>query len=255
MKIISWNVNGIRAIAKKGLTDFLKKETPDILAIQEIKISLAKKELEDFDFADYEEFWNPAERPGYSGTLILYKKELKPLSQKNGFDIKKFDMEGRCQTLELKDFYFINTYFPNANHELSRLPYKLEFNREILKYIKKLEKKKPVIITGDFNVAHQEIDLARPKDNEGSAGFTLSERQFMTEFLNNNFIDTFRYAQPEKIKYSWWSYRAGARTRNIGWRIDYFCVSKKIIKKIKEADILDKVLGSDHAPIIIKIDN
>jgi len=255
MKIISWNVNGIRAIAKKGLTDFLKKETPDILAIQEIKISLAKKELEDFDFADYEEFWNPAERPGYSGTLILYKKELKPLSQKNGFNIKKFDTEGRCQTLELKDFYFINTYFPNANHELSRLPYKLEFNRKILKYIKKLEKKKPVIITGDFNVAHQEIDIARPKDNEGSAGFTLSERQFMTEFLNNNFIDTFRYAQPEKIKYSWWSYRAGARTRNIGWRIDYFCVSKKIIKKIKEADILDKVLGSDHAPIIIKIDN
>ncbi|HPT08469.1 MAG TPA: exodeoxyribonuclease III [bacterium] len=255
MKIISWNINGIRAIAKKGLVDFLKKENPDILALQEIKISSAKKELEDFDFNNYEEFWNPAERPGYSGTLILYKKELKVLSKKNGFDIKKFDIEGRCQTLELKNFFFINTYFPNSNHELSRLPYKLEFNRELLKYIKKLEKKKAIIITGDFNVAHQEIDIARPKDNEGSAGFTKAERDFMTEFLNNGLLDTFRYKQPKKIKYSWWSFRAGARARNIGWRIDYFCVSKKIIKKIKEADILDKVLGSDHAPIIITLDN
>ncbi|MFA5420883.1 MAG: exodeoxyribonuclease III [Patescibacteria group bacterium] len=253
MKILSWNINGLRAIIKKDFEFFLKKENPDIICLQEIKISEDKKVLEKFDFKDYEEFWNCAERPGYSGTLILYKKELNILKEQKGLGIEKFDNEGRLQTIELKDFYLINTYFPNSNNLLSRLPYKLEFNNEVLKYLKKLEKKKPIIITGDLNVAHKEIDLARPKANEGSAGFTKEERAWMDLFISNDFIDTFRYFNPEKIQYSWWSYRGGARYKNVGWRIDYFCVSKKIIKKIKKSYILDKVLGSDHAPIGIEI--
>ena len=255
MKIISWNINGIRAVVKKGFVDFLKKEKPDILVLQEIKISQAKKELEAFDFANYEEFWFPAQRPGYSGTLALYKKNLNIISLKNGIGLEKFDNEGRIQTIELKDFYLINTYFPNSNHELSRLPYKLEFNNELLKYLKKLEKNKPIILTGDLNVAHQPIDLARPKDNEGNPGYTKEERDWMTKFLKNDFIDTFRFLNPEKIKYSWWSYRFNVRAKNIGWRIDYFCVSKKLIKKIIKSDILDQVMGSDHAPIILEIKN
>lgn len=253
MKIMSWNINGIRAVVQKGFTTFLNKELPDIIGLQEIKISNDKKTLEKFDFAGYEEFWNCAQRPGYSGTLILYKTGLKVLSQKNGIGIDKFDIEGRVQTIELKDFYFVNTYFPNSNPELSRLSYKLEFNKELAKYLKKLEKKKSVILTGDLNVAHQEIDLARPKENVGNPGFTYEERDWMTDFLNNNFVDTFRTLHPKTEKYSWWSYRAGARQKNIGWRIDYFCVSKKLIKKIKVSDILDKTLGSDHAPIILEI--
>ena len=253
MKIISWNVNGIRAIMKKDFLSFIEKEQPDILAIQEIKIGEDKKKLAEFDFVNYEEFWHSAQRPGYSGTLLLYRQGLKILSRKNGLDIKKFDDEGRVQTIELDKYYIINTYFPNSNHELSRLPYKLEFNEELLKYLKKLEKKKPVIITGDFNVAHEEIDLARPKDNIGNPGFTEEERLWMSKFLNAGFIDAFRQLHPKKIKYSWWSYRAGARRKNIGWRIDYFCVSKKIIGKIKESDILDNISGSDHAPIIIDL--
>ena len=253
MKIISWNINGIRAIMKKDFIGFLNKENPDVLAVQEIKIADNKKELANFDFPNYEEFWHSAQRPGYSGTLFLYRKGLKVKDKKNGLGIKKFDDEGRIQTLELEKYYLINTYFPNSNHELSRLPYKLEFNQELLKYLKKLEKKKPIIVTGDFNVAHEEIDLARPKENVGNPGFTKEERLWMTEFLEAGFIDTFRYLHPKTIKYSWWSYRAGARRKNIGWRIDYFCVSKKIIKNIKEAEILDKISGSDHAPVIITL--
>lgn len=253
MKIISWNINGIRAVVKKGFKDFLEKERPDILVLQEIKISDDKKNKEEFDFSDYEEFWNSAQRPGYSGTLILYKKELKVLKKENGLKIEKFDNEGRVQTLELKDFYLINTYFPNSNHELSRLGYKLDFNNELEKYLKKLAKKKPVILTGDLNVAHQEIDLARPKENIGNPGFTYEERNWLTNFLKDDFIDTFRYLHPKKIKYSWWSFRSGARIKNIGWRIDYFCVSKKLIKKIERADILDQITGSDHAPIVLEI--
>jgi exodeoxyribonuclease III len=253
MKILSWNVNGLRAIIKKGFEEFLEKEKPDILCLQEIKISEDKKILEKFDFKDYKEFWNCAKRPGYSGTLILYKKELKVLDEQKGLDTEKFDDEGRLQTIELKDFYLINTYFPNSNGLLSRLPYKLEFSKEVLKYLKKLEEKKPIIVTGDFNVAHKEIDLARPKANEGSAGFTKEEREWMDFFISNNFVDTFRHFHPDKIQYSWWSYRGGARFRNVGWRIDYFCTSKKIIKNIKKSYILDEILGSDHAPVGIEL--
>lgn len=254
MKIISWNINGIRAIAKKGFKDFLNQEKPDIICLQEVKISETVKDQTEFDFAGYEEYWNCAQRPGYSGTAILVKSGFKKvLGIQSGFGVKKFDDEGRAQFLELPNFYLVNVYFPNANHELSRLGYKLDFNKSLLKYLKKLEKKKPVVITGDYNVAHKEIDLARPKENVGSPGFTKEERNWMEKFLQAGYIDTFRQVNGDKIQYSWWSYRANARVRNVGWRIDYFCVSDKLKDKVKEAYILDKVMGSDHAPVGLKI--
>ncbi|MDP2944693.1 MAG: exodeoxyribonuclease III [bacterium] len=254
MKIISWNVNGIRAVAKHGLADFLKSQKPDILCLQEIKISDATRLRTEFDFAGYTECWNSAERPGYSGTAILTREGLKGIKGvKPGFGIEKFDKEGRLQTLESEKFFLLNIYFPNSNHELSRLNYKLEFNDALLKYVKKLERLRPVIITGDFNVAHEAIDLARPEDNEGSAGFTPAERAWMAEFLKAGFIDTFRAKNGKKIQYSWWSFRMRARARNIGWRIDYFCVSAKLKEMVKKAYILDKITGSDHAPIGLEI--
>jgi len=254
MKIISWNINGIRAIAKKGLADFLRLQKPDILCLQEIKISAATKNQTKFDFAAYTEYWNHARRPGYSGTAILVRENFKGVKMvKAGIGIEKFDLEGRVQTAELTKFYLLNVYFPNAGAELSRLDYKLEFNDALLRYIKKLERKKPVVVTGDFNVAHQAIDLARPKGNEGSAGFTAAERNWLTEFLAAGFIDTFREKNRRKIQYSWWSFRAAARARNVGWRIDYFCASAKLKRMIKKAYILDKIFGSDHAPVGLEL--
>jgi exodeoxyribonuclease-3 len=254
MKIISWNVNGIRAVAKKGFIAFLRAAKPDILCLQEIKISDSARNETEFDFAGYTEYWNCAERPGYSGTAILVRAGLGGVAGvKNGFGLKKFDAEGRVQTLETAKFYLLNIYFPNANRELSRLPYRLEFNEALLKYIKKLEKVKPVIVTGDFNVAHQEIDLARPTENEGNAGFTKEERSWMVKFLKSGFIDTFRALNGDKIQYSWWTWRALARERNVGWRIDYFCVSAKLKRTLKKAYILDQVTGSDHAPVGLEI--
>ena len=265
MKIISWNVNGIRAVIKKGFLEFLKVEKPDILCLQEIKISDSARKKESrvlgIDFPNYQEFWNSAKRPGYSGTAVLVKssKVHKVKSCRNGFGIKEFDQEGRVQTLEFDNFYLVNTYFPNANHELSRLKFKIEFSDKLLRYLKKLEAStssaqgKPIIITGDFNVAHEEIDLARPKDNVGNPGFTHEEREWMTKLLKAGFIDTFRHFHPESREYTWWSYRFNARVRNIGWRIDYFCVSDKIIKLIKEAYILNNIYGSDHCPVAIEI--
>ncbi len=254
MKIISWNINGIRAVVKKGFKGFLESEYPDILCLQEVKISDAVKNTTEFDFAGYKEYWNCAKRPGYSGTAVLVREGFKDVIEvKNGFGLDKFDDEGRVQTLELKDFYLLNIYFPNANPELSRLDYKLEFNRSLLNYLKKLERKKPVIVTGDLNVAHQEIDLARPKENVGSPGFTPEERAWMDEFLQSGFIDTYRELNGDKAQYSWWSFRAAARERNVGWRIDYFCVSAKLKRRLKKAYILDKVRGSDHAPVGLEL--
>jgi len=261
MKIISWNVNGIRAVAKKGLADFLQKAEPDVLCLQETKISDSKREEHVFDFVNYTEYWHSARRPGYSGVLVLVKKGIKVLSHETKIGVNKFDEEGRVIILELEKFYLVDAYFPNANHELSRLDYKLEFNDAVLSYVKKLEKNpstslrtgKPVIICGDFNVAHEEIDIARPKDNIGNAGFTKEERNWMTKFLQAGFIDTFRFKNPKLIKYSWWSYRFFARQKNIGWRIDYFCVSRKLKDKIKKADIMTEVLGSDHCPIALEL--
>lgn len=254
MKLISWNVNGIRAVAKKGLAAFLLEEKPDVLCIQEVKISDATRALTEFDFASYKEYFNSAKRPGYSGTAILVKEGNKEfIGVKNGLGIEKFDDEGRVQIAEFKKYYLVNIYFPNSNHELSRLGYKIEFNEALLKYLKKLEKTKPVVVTGDYNVAHEEIDLARPKENVGSAGFTPEERAWMTKFIESGFVDSFRYLNGDKIQYSWWSYRGGARYRNVGWRIDYFCVSDKLKKSLKKAYILDKVTGSDHAPVGLEI--
>jgi len=250
MKIISWNVNGIRAAVKKGFGDFLKIERPDILCLQEIKINDSARAKENFDFENYQEFWYPAEKPGYSGTAILVKSsKFRVKSYKNGIGIKKFDREGRVETLEFEKFYLINAYFPHINHELTRLGFKLEFNWAFLSYVKKLAAKKPLIIGGDFNVAHQEIDLARPRDNIGNPGFTDQERAWLTEFLNSGYLDTYRFLNKNKVQYSWWGYRFNSRARNIGWRIDYFCVSEKLKKNIKKAFILDKIFGSDHCPV------
>jgi exodeoxyribonuclease III len=249
MKIISWNVNGIRAVATKGLSDFIKKEKPDILCLQETKISDVKREEHEFDFVNYKEYWHSAKRPGYSGTMILVKNGIKVLNFQNGLGEDRFDNEGRTITIELEKFFLVNVYFPNSNHELSRLDYKIDFNDSLLKHVKKLEKRKPVVVCGDFNVAHEEIDLARPKDNAGSAGFTKEERNWMTKFLDDGFVDTFRYKNGNKIQYSWWSYRFNARVKNIGWRIDYFCISKKLALEINKAYILNEVYGSDHCPV------
>ncbi|HRZ30352.1 MAG TPA: exodeoxyribonuclease III [Candidatus Paceibacterota bacterium] len=259
LKICSWNVNGIRAVVRNGLADWLKAEKPDIVGLQEIKINDVARAEEEFDFAGYNEYWHHAKRPGYSGTAVLSK--IEPGATSRGFAVpgsKKQeegkDSEGRVLTLEFEKFYFVTTYFPNAQHELTRLDFKEDFNQKWLAYIKKLEKKKPVVTCGDFNVAHEEIDLTRPKDNVGNAGFTPEERQWMDKFTKHGLIDTFRLIHGEKVQYSWWSYRMMARARNIGWRIDYFLVSEKLKKNIKDAFIRDTVLGSDHCPIGIVLE-
>jgi len=217
--------------------------------LQEIKISDSARNEEIFDFAGYQEFWHSAIRPGYSGKMILVKDGIKVLGE------EKFlaDDEGRVQVLEFDKFYLANVYFPNANSELSRLDFKLRFNDRLLKFLKKLEKKKPIILCGDYNVAHEPIDLFHPKANEGSAGYTIQERNWMTKFLQAGFIDTFRAENPKKIQYSWWSYRMSARSRNIGWRIDYFCISCYINRCLKSSFILDQIQGSDHCPVGITI--
>lgn len=266
MKIYSWNINGLRAILKKpDFANFLKQEKPDILLLQEIKISDEARRKENIDLKKfgYAAYWNSADRPGYSGTLILVK--ISPLghtmSKWNNLDIvcpsgvgvEKFDREGRVQTLEFPDFFLVNTYFPHSTHELSRLDFKMEFDRELRKYIKKLNKQKPVIVGGDFNVAHQKIDLARPKDNVGNPGFTDEECNWMTKFLNSGFTDTYRALHPDQIQYSWWSYRAFCRDKGIGWRLDYFCVPDNFLSRVKSAQIHDDIFGSDHCPVSIEI--
>lgn len=255
MDIFSWNVNGIRAVMRKGFEDFLKKYRPDILFLQEIKISGEDIEKEGIEFPGYEIHWNPAERPGYSGTAALVKEDTKKKDGlENVFSIKD-DKEGRVQFLEWKDLYLANIYFPNAGPDLARLDFKLDFNNGLLDEFKKLKKKKPLLIGGDYNVAHQEIDLARPKQNRGNAGFTDEERAWMSKFLDSGFVDTFRNLHPQTEKYTWWTYRAPqARKKNIGWRIDYFCVSDNIFRRVIKSEILDIVQGSDHAPIRVRID-
>jgi exodeoxyribonuclease-3 len=254
MKLISWNVNGIRAVMKKDFPGFLKKEKPDALCLQEVKISTTARLDASLDFPGYREYWHSATRPGYSGTAILVRDDVAvslPAKEEevNILAQPDFDNEGRTQCLEFADFYLVNVYFPNANNELSRLPYKMRFNADLQARLKTLEKQKPVIICGDYNVAHMPIDLARPKENEGEAGYTEAERGWMNGFIADGFIDTFRELHPDKVQYSWWSYRAGARQRNVGWRIDYFCISESLRPRLQEAFILDHILGSDHAPV------
>ncbi len=251
MKIISWNVNGIRAVIKNGFADSLQKMKPDIICLQEVKIDDERRAAQVFEFAGYEDYWHSAKRPGYSGTAILTKH--KPLKMINGIDLTHFDDEGRTMTAEFEKFYLINNYFPNAQAELKRLKYKEDFNRDLLAYAKKLEKKKPVIICGDFNVAIEEIDLAHPRENMGNPGFSDQERYWGREFLKAGFVDSFRQLHPKEVKYSWWSYRVGARAKNVGWRIDYFMISKKLVSKLEKAEILNEVGGSDHCPVLVDL--
>ena len=250
MIIISWNVNGIRACVNKGFKYFFKEKNADIFCIQETKCQEGQIELE---FDGYKSFWNSAEKKGYSGTAIFTKKE--PISVTYGIGIEEHDHEGRVITLEFDNFYMVNIYTPNSKRELERLEYRCVWEDEIRKYLLKLNKAKPVIMCGDLNVAHKEIDLKNPKTNRGNAGFTDQEREKMTQLLNAGFTDTFRYLYPEKEEqYSWWSYMGRARERNIGWRIDYFIVSEDINKKIQDAFIYPEILGSDHCPVGLKID-
>jgi len=253
MKIITWNVNGLRAVMKKDFEKFLAMKKPDALCLQEIKMGAVAIEKENFQFPGYEVFWHPAERPGYSGTAILVRDTIKTIKYLRLGDFGIIDNEGRTQILEFDEFFLVNTYFPNANHELSRLQFKLDFNNSLFAVLKKLEEKKPVVICGDFNVAHEEIDLARPKENVGNPGFTYEEREAMTGFLQSGFADVFRELYPTEKEYTWWSYRAGARPKNIGWRIDYFCVSEKLMPKVIDTTILYKTMGSDHCPVLLEI--
>lgn len=245
MKLISWNVNGIRACVGKGFLDYFKEAEADIFCIQETKMQAGQLEL---DLEGYEQYWNYAQRKGYSGTAIFTKK--KPLSVSYGIGIEEHDTEGRVITLEFEDFYMITVYTPNSQNELARLDYRMEWEDAFLSYLKKLEENKPVIICGDLNVAHQEIDLKNPKTNRKNAGFTDEERGKFQTLLDNGFIDTFRYFYPDQTGiYSWWSYRFQARAKNAGWRIDYFLVSDSLKDRLDDAKIHTDVMGSDHCPV------
>ena len=249
MKLISWNVNGIRACVNKGFKDFFNQINADIFCIQETKCQPGQIELE---FEGYKSYWNSAQKKGYSGTAIFTKKE--PINVTYGIGIEEHDQEGRVITLEFENFYMVDIYTPNAKRGLERLDYRQIWEDEIKKYLLRLNETKPVIMCGDLNVAHKEIDLKNPKSNRGNAGFTDEEREKMTQLLNAGFIDTFRYLYPEKEDaYSWWSYMGKARERNIGWRIDYFIVSDQIKNKIKEAKIYPEIMGSDHCPVGLEI--
>ena len=244
MKFISWNVNGIRACMGKGMLDYFKASDADFICIQETK---AQKDQVDIDIPGYKQFWNSAEKKGYSGTLIFAKDE--PLS----FDVEGFDNEGRTVCLEYENFYLVDNYVPNAQDGLARIDYRLEWEDKRKKYLKKLDKNKPVIMCGDLNVAHNEIDLKNPKANEGNAGFSMEERDAFNKLLKAGFVDSYRYLYPDKVEYSWWSYRMKARERNVGWRIDYFIVSDRIKNQIKDVIIRTDILGSDHCPVELNI--
>lgn len=249
MKLISWNVNGLRAIYKKGFEDILYKMDADIFCIQETKMQEGQIEL---NLKDYEQYYNYAQRKGYSGTAIFTK--IKPINVTYGIGEEEHDTEGRVITLEFENFYMINCYTPNSGRDLARLEYRMIWEESFKKYLKKLDKHKPVIMCGDLNVAHEEIDLKNPKTNRNNAGFTDKEREKMTELLKNGFTDTFRKIYPNKENcYTWWSYMANSRQRNIGWRIDYFIVSDRINKSIKNAYIYPEIIGSDHCPIGLEI--
>ena len=245
MKFISWNVNGLRACMGKGFMDFFNEIDADIFCLQETKLSEGQIEL---DTPGYHQYWNYAEKKGYSGTAVFTKKD--PISVTYGIGIEEHDHEGRVITAEFDDFYFVDVYVPNSQRELTRLDYRMVWEDAFLSYVKKLDEKKPVIYCGDLNVAHKEIDLKNPKSNHMNAGFTDEERACFTKVTESGFIDSFRYFYPdEKDKYSWWSYMFKAREKNAGWRIDYFVVSEKIKDRMVDAKIHADILGSDHCPV------
>ena len=249
MKFISWNVNGFRACLDKGFAEFFKEADADFFSIQESKMQPGQA---DFAPEGYHQYWYSADKKGYSGTAVFAKKE--PISVQYGLGIDEHDHEGRAITLEYEDFYLLNVYTPNAQRELARLDYRMQWEDALRGYIKQLDAKKPVIYCGDLNCAHNEIDLKNPKTNRRSAGFSDEERAKFTQLLDSGFTDTFRYLYPDRVQYSWWSYMRQAREKDIGWRIDYFVVSDRVKDKVKDSFILGEIMGSDHCPVGIEID-
>lgn len=248
MKLISWNVNGMRAVMNKGFETIFQELDADIFCVQETKMQQGQAQI---NFPGYQQYWNSAERKGYSGTAIFTK--IVPEKVIYGLGKEEFDNEGRVITLEFKEFFLITMYTPNSKRELERLDYRMKWEDEVRKYLIELDKKKPIILCGDLNVAHEEIDIKNPKTNHQSAGFTDQEREKMTELLKTGFIDTYRYLYPEKIQYSWWSYLFHAREKNVGWRLDYFILSNRLKDNIQEAKILTEIYGSDHCPVELDI--
>ncbi|PKM90909.1 MAG: exodeoxyribonuclease III [Firmicutes bacterium HGW-Firmicutes-12] len=249
MKLVSWNVNGLRASLNKGFLEFFKDIDADIFCIQETKM---QKGQADINLPDYEEYWNSAVKKGYSGTAVFSKMKANVVTLDLG--IAEHDSEGRIITLEYDDFYLVNIYVPNSQRGLARLEYRIRWQDDFCAHLQSLDKKKPVIVCGDMNVAHREIDLKNPKSNVGSAGFSPEEREKMTELLGAGFVDTFRYLHPDKTEaYTWWSYMFKARANNVGWRIDYFLVSERIKDQVRCAPIYDDILGSDHCPVGLEI--
>ena len=249
MKLISWNVNGFRACLNKGFGEFFNSADADIFCIQETKMQPGQAE---FAAEGYHQYWYSAEKKGYSGTAVFTKKE--PLSVSYGLDIPEHDTEGRAITLEFENFYFLCVYTPNAQKELARLDYRMQWEDALREYIIRLDQSKPVVYCGDLNVAHEEIDLKNPKTNHFSAGFSDEERGKFTQLLSCGFKDTFRALYPEKVQYSWWSYMYRAREKNVGWRIDYFVVSERLMEKVRDSFILGDVMGSDHCPVGVVIE-
>lgn len=251
MKLVSWNVNGLRAALGKGLTESMGALQADILCFQEVKAR--PEQVSDLWLAQWPHMaWNPAEKAGYSGVAVFSKAA--PLSVKSGMDMPEHDNEGRVLTLEFENFYLVNVYTPNSKEGLLRLPYRMEWDRVFREYVSGLDKSKPVIFCGDLNVAHEEIDIARPDTNHQSAGFSDQERDGFTQLLAAGFADTFRQLHPDKKDaYSWWSFRGGARARNVGWRIDYFCVSDRLMPKVSAAQIFPEITGSDHCPVYLDV--
>jgi len=244
MKFISWNVNGLRASVTKGFEDIFRTLDADFFCLQETKMQAGQLDLQ---FEGYESYWNYADKKGYSGTAIYTNPT--PLSVKYGIGIDQHDHEGRVITLEFEQFYLVTVYTPNSQDELKRLDYRMEWERDFQAYLAQLDANKPVVVCGDMNVAHQEIDLKNPKTNRRNAGFTAEEREKMTNLLANGFIDTFRYLYPEQVTYSWWSYRFKAREKNTGWRIDYFLISERLKDHLTDAKIHIDIFGSDHCPV------
>ena len=249
MKLVSWNVNGLRACLNKGFTDFFAAADADIVCIQETKMQPGQAEV---NFAGYEQFWNSAEKKGYSGTAVFSR--LQPVSVSYGMGLAEHDQEGRIITLEYDEFQLVNVYTPNSQRGLARLEYRMQWEDDFRAYVGRLESKKPVVICGDLNVAHQEIDIKNPAANKNNAGFTPQERAKMTELLESGLTDSFRHLYPaRRDAYSWWSYMGNARERNVGWRIDYFLVSRQIQNRIREAEIRMEVQGSDHCPVVLEL--